>query len=125
MMVWKSVISPVGFKVEGSTNGGPVTEVKVSNTLINQWEKITFDLSAAIGFSYNRINIFPDFPDTRTSGTTVYLDNIVKVTALPATVVDIIVNSPDHTTLEAAVSRFLHQQMQLLQHCQPELLQRF
>jgi uncharacterized surface protein with fasciclin (FAS1) repeats len=103
MMVWKSVISPVGFKVEGSTNGGPVTEVKVSNTLTNQWEKITFDLSSIIGYSYNRIVIFPDFPDTRTSGTTVYIDNIEFEKTLPATVVDIIVNSDAHTTLEAAV----------------------
>ncbi len=85
MMVWKSVISPVGFKVEGSTNGGPVTEVKVSNTLTNQWEKLTFDFSALIGYSYNRIVNFPDFPDTRTSGTTVYVDNFEKTdfTALP------------------------------------------
>jgi uncharacterized surface protein with fasciclin (FAS1) repeats len=103
MMVWKSVISPVAFKVEASTNGGPVTEVKVSNTLTNQWEKLTFDLSALVGYSYNRIVIFPDFPNTRTSGTTVYIDNIEKVTALPETVVDIIVNSADHNTLEAAV----------------------
>jgi uncharacterized surface protein with fasciclin (FAS1) repeats len=103
MMVWKSVISPVGFKVEASTNGGPVTELKVSNTVVNQWEKITFDLSSLVGYSYDRIVIFPDFPATRTSGTTVYIDNIEKETMLPATVVDIIVGSPDHTTLEAAV----------------------
>ncbi|MGE0021297.1 MAG: fasciclin domain-containing protein [Draconibacterium sp.] len=103
MMVWKSVISPVGFKVEGSTNGGPVTEVKVSNTLTNQWEKITFDLSALIGYSYNRIVIFPDFPASRTSGTTVYLDNIEIENSMPATVVDIVVNSENHNTLEAAV----------------------
>jgi hypothetical protein len=80
MMVWKSVISPVGFKVEGPINGGPADkEVKVSNTLINQWEKIIFDFSSIIGFSYNKIVIFPDFPATRTSGTTVYLDNIEKM----------------------------------------------
>jgi uncharacterized surface protein with fasciclin (FAS1) repeats len=103
MMVWKSVISPVGFKLEASTNGGPVTEVKVSNTVVNQWEKITFDLSSLVGYSYDRIVIFPDFPATRTSGTTVYIDTIEKETMLPATVVDIIVGSPDHTTLEAAV----------------------
>jgi len=78
MMVWKSVISPVGFKVEGSTNGGPVSELKIPNTLTNQWEMITFDFSSLIGFSYDRIVIFPDFPATRTSGTTVYIDNIVK-----------------------------------------------
>lgn len=103
MMVWKSVISPVAFKVEASTNGGPAKELKVSNTVTNQWEKLTFDLSELVGYSYNRIVIFPDFPDIRTSGTTVYIDNIEKETALPATVVDIIVNSDSHNTLEAAV----------------------
>jgi uncharacterized surface protein with fasciclin (FAS1) repeats len=101
MMVWKSIISPVGFKVEASTNGGPVKEMKVSNTLTNQWETITFDLSSLIGYSYSKIVIFPDFPDTRTSGTTVYIDNIsMKETNK---VFDVIANSEDHTTLEAAI----------------------
>jgi hypothetical protein len=78
LMVWKSVISPVGFKVEASTNGGPAAEVKVSNTVTNAWELLTFDMSAAIGYSYDRITIFPDFPETRTAGTTVYIDNIER-----------------------------------------------
>jgi uncharacterized surface protein with fasciclin (FAS1) repeats len=78
MMVWKSVISPVGFKVEASSNGGPVTEVKVSNTATEEWELLTFDMSACIGYSYNRIVFFPDFPEARTAGTTVYLDNIER-----------------------------------------------
>jgi uncharacterized surface protein with fasciclin (FAS1) repeats len=88
MMVWKSIISPVGFKVEGPINGGPADkEVKVSNTLINQWEKITFDFSSIIGFSYKKIVFFPDFPESRTSGTTAYIDNIEKLdlTAVPRT----------------------------------------
>ena len=101
MMVWKSVISPVGFKLEASTNGGPVTELKVSNTLTNQWEMLSFDFSALIGYSYDKIVFFPDFPATRTAGTTVYLDNIALKESF--TVVDIIVNSADHSTLEAAV----------------------
>ncbi|MBN1790459.1 MAG: fasciclin domain-containing protein, partial [Bacteroidales bacterium] len=78
LMVWKSIISPVGFKVEASTNGGPVTEVKVSNTVTNAWELLTFNMSACIGYSYDRIVIFPDFPETRTAGTTVYIDNIER-----------------------------------------------
>ncbi len=76
MMVWKTGTDPVGFKVEASTNGGAVTEVKVPVTLTNQWEEVTADFSALIGYNYARIVIFPDFPDTRTSGTTVYMDNI-------------------------------------------------
>ncbi|MCF8381560.1 MAG: T9SS type A sorting domain-containing protein [Bacteroidales bacterium] len=76
MMVYKTVISPSALKVEDSSNGGPVTEVKVSNTKINEWELLTFDFSACIGFSYPKLVFFPDFPDTRTAGTTVLLDNI-------------------------------------------------
>jgi hypothetical protein len=75
MMVYKTIISPCGMKVEQSTNGGPATEKEVSNTVINQWERISFDLSGAVGYSYGRLTFFPDFPDTRTGGTTVYLDN--------------------------------------------------
>ncbi len=75
MMVYKTIISPCCMKVEASTNGGPNTEVKVPNTVINQWERLSFDMSAAVGYSYGRLTFFPDFPDTRTGGTTVYLDN--------------------------------------------------
>ena len=82
LMVWKSTISPVAFKVEASTNGGPVKEVKVTNTLTNQWELLTFDFSDCIGFSYPKIVIFPDFPATRTASTTNYMDNISLATTI-------------------------------------------
>jgi hypothetical protein len=78
MMVYKSIISPSGFKLESPTNGGAVTELKVSNSLTNQWELLTFDFNALVGFSYNRVTLFPDFSDPRTSGTTVYIDNISR-----------------------------------------------
>jgi hypothetical protein len=77
MMVYKTITSNCCFKVEQSSNGGPVTEVKVPNTLTNQWELLTFDLSAAVGYSYARLVLFPDFPDARTGGTTVYIDNVI------------------------------------------------
>jgi len=76
MMVWKSGTDPVAIKVESPTNGGPVTEVKIPVTLTSQWEQVTADFSAVIGFGYDRLTLFPDFPETRTAGATVYLDNI-------------------------------------------------
>lgn len=80
MMVRKTMESPSGIKVEQSTNGGPTTEIKVSNTIINNWQKLDFDFAACIGYSYPRLVIFPDYPDIRTSGTTVYIDNIELLT---------------------------------------------
>jgi hypothetical protein len=100
MMVYKTIISPCGMKVESSTNGGPNTELKVSNTVINQWERLSFDLSGAVGYSYTRLTFFPDFPDTRTAGTTVYLDNFqgaanLSVNTLSATSVIVYPNPAD------------------------------
>jgi len=74
MMVYKSVISNCGIKLEGGT--GDNQEVMVPNTKINEWELLTFDLSAAIGDTYTRLVLFPDFPDPRTAGSTCYMDNI-------------------------------------------------
>jgi hypothetical protein len=74
MMVYKSVISNCGIKLESGT--GANAEVLVPNTKINEWELLTFDLTAAVGFTYNRLVIFPDFPDPRSVGSTCYMDNI-------------------------------------------------
>jgi hypothetical protein len=76
MMVWKDNTNPVGIKVEAPTNGGTVTEVKIPVTETGKWIEVTADFSALVGFGFARITIFPDFPDTRTAGATVYLDNI-------------------------------------------------
>ena len=78
IMVWKSVISDVGLKfAEASSDAQP--EVKVANTLTNQWEELTFDLSGSIGAGANgiidQIIIFPDF-QARDSTNIVYFDNI-------------------------------------------------
>jgi len=51
-------------------------EVLVANTKMGEWELLSFDLTAAIGHTYNRLVIFPDFPDPRTAGSTCYIDNI-------------------------------------------------
>ena len=74
MMVNKPVISNVGLKFEGV---GPVLELTVPNTLINEWEELTFDFSSLIGNTYNRIVVIPDFDFTpRAQENIVYLDNV-------------------------------------------------
>jgi len=72
IMVYKPVISPVHFKVEGSS---PAIELVGANTVINQWEEITFDFSAVIGNTYSRLVIIPDFL-ARSQDNTIYVDNI-------------------------------------------------
>jgi len=77
IMVYKSVISDVGIKFEqGAASTG---EIKVANTLINQWEELTFDFSGVIGPINTNITgliVFPDFQSGRTSDNIVYFDNI-------------------------------------------------
>jgi hypothetical protein len=80
LMVWKSVISDVGVKF-AEANGEAQPEVKVANTVINQWEELTFDLSGSIGAGItgivDQIIIFPDFDlGGRTTDNTVYIDNV-------------------------------------------------
>lgn len=74
IMVYKSVISDVGIKFANSTNGS-TGELKVANTLTNQWEELTFNFSSKIGETNDQIIIFPDF-QTRTSDNICYFDNI-------------------------------------------------
>ncbi len=75
MMVYKPVISDVGFKVEGGT--GTPTQIVVANTLINTWEELTFDFSAVEGQTFGRLVIIPDFDFTpRAQENIVYFDNI-------------------------------------------------
>jgi len=73
IMVYKPVISPVHFKVEGAT--GTPTELVGTNSVINQWEEITFDFSGVIGQTFNRLVILPDFY-ARPQDNTMYVDNI-------------------------------------------------
>jgi hypothetical protein len=89
MMVYKSVIGNVGLKLERETGGGGVYEVLVPNTLIDEWELLTFDFSEVIGNTYEALVIFPDFPEMRMQGTVVYLDNIMFGEAPPATSVNL------------------------------------
>jgi len=84
IMVWKSVISDVGIKFDAGANPNDWSagEIKVANTLINQWEELTFDFSnspnppAEFG-GLKRIAIFPDFDtEGREQDNIVYFDNI-------------------------------------------------
>lgn len=80
MMVYKPVISDVGIKfATGSLASSG--EIKVSNTLINQWEELTFDFTSKIGEPSStgiaQIIVFMDFNLAGRSGDNIcYFDNI-------------------------------------------------
>ena len=78
-MVYKNKISDVGIKLVDSNNAA-MQEIKVSNTVINEWEELTFDFSTRIGLYplvKDQIVIFPDFDITgRTKDEIVYFDNV-------------------------------------------------
>ena len=80
IMVYKPVISNVGIKFEGFST--PV-EIQIPNTLINQWEELTFNFSASIGNTYSRIVIIPDFA-ARSVDHVIYFDNIQVPNGVPA-----------------------------------------
>ncbi len=76
MMVLKDVISRCALKLEAGPDGHWF-ETYVENTVTDEWEKITFDMSVGIGNSYARLVFFPDFPENRNSvGSVSYVDNI-------------------------------------------------
>ncbi len=81
IMVWKPIISDVGVKLVSNTGWAQV-EVKVANTLVNQWEELSFDFSTymnppASEGVYDQIVVFPDFDlGGRTQDNIVYFDNI-------------------------------------------------
>jgi hypothetical protein len=74
MMVHKDVTSNSGLKLEAGDADN--VEVMIPNTVTGEWELLTFDFTAAIGATYARLVVFPDFPDPRTAGSTCYIDNI-------------------------------------------------
>lgn len=74
IMVWKSTISDVGIKLVEPGNGS-LGEIKIANTVVNQWEEITFDFSSREGTLFDQIVIFPDFYD-RPTDNICYFDNI-------------------------------------------------
>ena len=78
IMVYKPIISPVGIKF-ATPAGASTGELLVSNTLINQWEELTFDFTGIIGApsssGIDQIIIFPDFQQ-RNQDNICYFDNI-------------------------------------------------
>ncbi|MEX0998028.1 MAG: T9SS type A sorting domain-containing protein [Flavobacteriaceae bacterium] len=77
--VWKPVISDVGIKLVSSTFWSE-GELKVPNTVVNEWEELTFDFSGYINPPagngvLSQIVIFPDFDD-RTQDNVIYFDDI-------------------------------------------------
>ncbi|MEM7610691.1 MAG: hypothetical protein AAF270_03365 [Pseudomonadota bacterium] len=77
--VWKSVISDVGIKFENGTQGS-TGEIRIPNTVTNQWEELTFDFTGVIGDPNNTditgFIVFPDFNDSRTQDNIVLFDEI-------------------------------------------------
>lgn len=72
MWVYKDVISDVNLKLEP-----PNVDHNVPNTVINQWEELTFDYTAYIGTTVNVLTLIPDFQlPSRTSGSLNHFDNI-------------------------------------------------
>ena len=88
IMVYKTKISDVGIKF-ATPSGGAQLEIKVANTLINQWELITIDFSGYIGLGettgLDQIIIFPDFIN-RTADDIIYFDNITFGETVPNTI---------------------------------------
>ncbi|MGH1363481.1 MAG: T9SS type A sorting domain-containing protein [Calditrichia bacterium] len=78
VLVWKPVISDVGVKF-ARPDGGALPEIKVANTVVNQWEELTFDFTGRIGepitIDQDQIIIFMDF-NARTSDNVCYFDNV-------------------------------------------------
>ncbi len=99
IMVYKPVISDVGIKFATSTNGS-TGELRVANTLINQWEELTFDFSTKIGETNDQIIFFLDF-QTRTTQNTCYFDNVTFSAVTAPTMPT--VNAPVPTNLAADV----------------------
>jgi hypothetical protein len=68
-MVYKPVVSNVGIKF-ATASGASTGELLVANTLINQWEELTFNFTPILGLpsssGIDQLIIFPDFQN-RTS----------------------------------------------------------
>jgi len=87
LMVWKEMESRVGLKVELPLTGyvGPNSDgtqsIYAPNTKTEEWELIILDFSACIDHIFERLTLFPEFPETDEGRadylpSTVYIDNI-------------------------------------------------
>ena len=76
IMVYKTRVSPVQIKFEDAADNTINVSRTVSNTVVNDWEELTFDFYSAIAAtSYGKIVIIPD-NSTRTEANITYIDNI-------------------------------------------------
>jgi hypothetical protein len=77
--VWKTEISDVGIKF-ATFPGASTGELKVPNTLVNQWEELIFDFTSIIGepssTDIDQLIVFPDF-QARTGTNVIYFDDII------------------------------------------------
>lgn len=78
VLVYKDVISDFDLKFEALNSSEWAKEIKVSNTVTDEWEELTFDFSEFVGDTntISRIVIIPDFPAARSAGSMNYFDNI-------------------------------------------------
>lgn len=79
IMVYKDVISDVGIKF-ATFSGASTGEIKIPNTLTNQWERLVFDFSGIIGepssTDIDQLIVFPDF-QARSTDNVILFDNII------------------------------------------------
>lgn len=110
ILVYKTRISDVGIKLV-TASGWAKPEVKVANTKVNEWEKLTFDFSTVDheGMTYDQIVVFPDFLGDRAEDQIIYFDNIVigdaevnSVKTLTASEVSVYPN-PANNLVEVAI----------------------
>lgn len=115
IMVWKSVVSDVGLKLV-RPDGWSLGEIKISNTLTNQWEQLTYDFSAHIGLTpaYDQLVVFPDF-QTRSSDNIIYFDNIFGPAAGSSASIDELSSLSTRIFPNPANDRFGVESTQLIQ----------
>ena len=82
--VYKSVISNVGIKLVESSSAS-LGQILVSNTLINEWEVLSFNFSAQEGILFDQIVVFPDFAE-RNEDHIIYFDEITLGESVPLAV---------------------------------------
>jgi len=76
IMVNKPVISNVGIKLV-KPDAWSMGELLVANTVVDEWEELTFDFAGQVTDGYDQIVIFPDFDMAgRTQDNVCYFDNI-------------------------------------------------
>ncbi|MBN2805054.1 MAG: hypothetical protein JXR22_00205, partial [Prolixibacteraceae bacterium] len=102
--LYKPTISNVGFKIQanaGNGDTGTTTELKIPNTLTNEWETIEYDYSAEIGKTFSVLAILPDFVDeARTANADIYLDDIEMWELAP------VVPDYDHLNFETSGNQY-------------------